>query len=265
MPTLRDYAGILSHHVKLVADSGISPDQLQSLHASGLFSDLLQTLEPHRVDREALRSMLKIHEQRTVSQLHGLCRQKLERASLARARENLGCKNNWFDCMNQASELLRAIYRELHAGFSVETQKEIEKKTDAIWQPFSERYHAEASALILKLAYGRIAALEDAHARLLEAMKSQVPCYVCEWRGSHNEGLSCKACGGTKLLGTSIVTCPRCCGSGIGLAYAPSPGDTGYCPCCLDSGAEKGKIVVDSLGKQVLFDVLYTLKLRPTH
>lgn len=259
MATLKEYAGVLSHHVKLIADSNIGPDKLHELHASGVFSTLLSCPEPRKVDRESLHRVLMVRDERPVETLRDLCHRKLEQAARARERDNMGGATNWFDCMEQASELLRAIYQKLEQGGN---RQKSHGRIDAIWEPLSTRYYREASALLLLKAYDRTCKLEEAHSILVEAMKSSVPCHVCHWNGRWGySALQCKACGGKKLLATNMVTCPDCQGSGVGDAYIPADGGTGSCLLCLNGRVGMGKILVDSLNKPVSFDPVYILKL----
>lgn len=250
MATLKDYTGVLSHHLKLVTDSSISPAALHALHSSGLFSTLLQCEEPHLVNREALADLLGVRERRRpLKELCDLARRKLAQAARAREKHNLGGPNNWFEYMGVASELLRAIYQQIQNEFS---QQIVASRVDILWQPLNNRYHAEASAMLFSTAYGRVCELEDARSSLREAMKIEVPCHVCRWTGNLQQFLECGACKGRKLLPVHVITCPECNGSGDGFAYAGTDG-LGVCPLCLDGGAEAGKIFVDSLNKPVMF------------
>lgn len=260
MATLKDYAGVLSHHVKLITDSGISPVALQALHSSGLFSTLLRCEEPYRVSRESLADLLKVQEKRSIKELRDLASRKLAQAARAREKHNLGGSHNWFEHMESASELLRAIYRRLEKE---EFGQIGTRKTDTLWRPLSNRYHAEASAMLLSTAYGRVCKLEDAQSSLRDAIKIEAPCHVCRWTGNLQQFLECGACKGRKLLPVHVITCPECQGSGDGWAYAGTDGP-GVCPLCLDSGAEAGKIFVDSLNKPVTFDAVFLLRIPQT-
>ncbi len=261
MATLGSGTRILSHHLKLIGDSGIRSDQLQSLHSSGIFPIFLQCSEPHRVDHESLRRVLMVIEDPPWV-LRDLCHQKLQQAARARKQGNMGGSNNWDDCMKEASAFLRRIYHELSNEETVLDPKH-ETKVNELWRPLSEHYVAEASALILSRVYGRMCEFDEAPFLLKEAMKDSVPCDICHWSGVHGSGLRCEACKGTKRLPTHVITCPECGGSGEGDAYIPSGGSLGVCGRCLDGGAgAPGKIVVDLLGRQAyLLHSLYHCKL----
>lgn len=261
METLKDYAGVLSHHVKLVTDSGISPAALHAIHSSGLFSTLLLCEKPHMVNREELADLLKVQEQRNVKKLCGLAERKLEQAAKAREQNRFLGSNSWFEHIHTTGELLRAIYRQVEKERF--DQRAITSMADTPWQPLNDRYYAEASAMLLFTAYGRACELKDAQNALLEAMKSDVPCHVCSWTGHCDPLLDCGACGGRKLLPVRVITCPECSGSCVGCAYAGTDG-SGVCPRCFDRGAGAGNIYVDSLNKQVLFDPGIILKIPHT-
>mgnify|MGYP001561407670 CR=1 FL=1 len=259
MATLGSATRILSHHLKLIGDSDIRSDQLQSLHSSGLFPIFLRCSEPHRVDHESLRRVLMVIED-PPQILHDLCRRKLAQAARARKQKNMGGTNNWHDCMKEASTLLRRIYNELSNEETVLDPKS-ETKEKKLWQPLSERYQAEACALLLHQAYGRPCEdLDEAFPLFREATKDSIPCHVCHWAGHHYGGLQCEACKGTKLLSTRRITCPECGGTGEGIAYESTFGGDGVCGLCV----KEKEVIIDSLGKHVSLDASYILQISLT-
>lgn len=117
MSSLKDYEGVISHHLKLITDSNISTTALHSLHSSGFFSTLLRCEEPYRVNREALADLLKVREKRSIQKIRALASRKLAQAARARETRNLGGRHNWLERMEETSELLRAIYRQIGRGW----------------------------------------------------------------------------------------------------------------------------------------------------
>ena len=224
MATLKPYGGVLSHLIRLIADSGISPEDLQLLHSSGRFSALL--------------NMSDSAENRSANKLYKLCSEKLEKAAGARRLGNMG---DWFDCMRRASELLRALWKVRWTQADKEHRDPVASK----WETLNERYKAEVSALLLLQAYGRQVLIPRASFLLAEAMKERVPCHVCHWRGTHGSYLTCQVCKGTKLLEVSTVICPQCSGSGEGTAYEEND-RPGVCSLCIAART----IVIDSCGKE---------------
>lgn len=244
MATLKDYAGVLSHHMKLVADSNIGPDRLHALHANGVFSVLLRCPKPEEVNLAELQDILMINDSRSIEELFGLCANNW--SSVARGREQNTAAANWYLHMKVFGQALWAI-----------TRKNPQYGNATRWKVFSDNYHAEASARLLQEAYNQRCTLNDARERLAALMENTVPCSVCRWTGNHH-GLRCGACNDTKQLTVLTAVCPECQGTGRGWAYGGTDG-FGSCALCLNNLG--GKIKVDSLNRPITTDPIQILGL----